>query len=161
MLSFRYMEDFDSRDRLRNRIFLDDEKERTFNQHSEARREFVITHIDDNSVFVRNSLGQEIAFQYPLGSISFKEYDKFVEQMSDTAAPLPSIDNLILGVSQTIVDPSRAARERDRMNSNAHGRTIEGLARDLGIDADQLLRMLLFARQALYDRFKTRLRGPS
>jgi hypothetical protein len=134
-----------------------------FRQKPETRRlpetiDLTLTHVDDNSVHVRDSFGHEIAFHYPLKNISFEEYDKFVDQMRNKAAPLPPIENLVMGVSKAVVDPSRANPRAEVDNSGTRARTIEELATAHGITPDEFRKMLLLARETLYERFKGRLR---
>jgi hypothetical protein len=157
MVFFDYMERFRSRTGVRTGEHQEGQQN-SLNHLAESNSDLSITYIDDNSVHVRDTLGHELAFQYPLGNISLKDHDGFIEQMSDRSAPLPAIERLVMAVSKALIDPLKAIEETNRPNSGASGQTIETLARWNGVDPERLVRMLMFARQRLYERFKARLR---
>jgi hypothetical protein len=119
---------------------------------------FTITLIEDNSIHVRDWLGNEVAFEFPLGNIDFDKYDSFLQQMQNKNLPLPPIESISLAIHKPLADISRRTRPADSPNSQTYNRTWEQLAQDHGISIDEMLEMHFFAREALFARFKARLR---
>jgi hypothetical protein len=119
---------------------------------------FSVTFVDNNSVHVRDALGKEVAFAFPMADVSLAEYDNFIHQMQNDNRPLPSVGAVKLSVGKALADASLVAAV-DRLNSGTHPRTWEKHAANHRIGVDEMKAMYFFAREELYARFKSRLRS--
>jgi hypothetical protein len=126
-------------------------------EQAKERYGFQIATIDDNSVGVREASGRKVVFEFPMGDIGIDEYDKFIEQMRDNNCPLPPIENMRMTIYKPLGDTS-ARRSANIPNSADFPYSWEQHAEDHGISVDELKFMYAFAREELYNRFKSRLR---
>jgi len=110
-----------------------------------------ITYIEDNSVLVRDAVGVEVAFEWPL-IISMGEYEAFLTQMMDSNRPLPSLDGLKPTVIMPLDTPEQTVHESNLLPFFERHALIHK------VSAEEMERMYNLARQLLYDRFKSRLR---
>jgi hypothetical protein len=131
----------------------------SLNQESAVERYgFSITFIDDNSVHVRDILGKEIAFEYPMDQIGFDRYDKFIQRMQDSNVPPPPIEDVVLTVKRPLADVLKKPMLGKDSNSPVKLTTLEKIAEQHGLTTDEMKWMYRFAQDALYGRFKSRLR---
>ena|SRR3989344_5765358 len=119
--------------------------------------EFSITFMDDNLVHIRDTCGREVAFEFPLRNVSFKEYDRFVTQMKNPSRQLPSVEDMIMVIHRPYSAPDRSHRPGDP-NSQVNPSTWKQHAERHGMGVREVMTMYVYARNALYARYRARLR---
>ncbi len=129
--------------------------ERTVNQLDEF--QFSVTSIDDNEVRVQDGTGREVAFEFPLRNVSLHEYDKFIDQMRNTSAPPPPIDEMDVSIRK-VYSGSNHTHQRGSPNDMSYTMTWEQHADQHDMTVKEIKEMYDFARRALYARFRDRLR---
>src|SRR5580704_15422053 len=107
-------------------------------EHPREQYGFKISLIDDNSVHVRDAVGREAVFEFPLGNISLEKYDRFIEQLMDTSRPPPSVDAIELAVGKPL---SMGPHPVTGPNSPTYPRTWEQHAENFGMSTDEMKAM--------------------
>jgi len=120
--------------------------------------EFSITFMDDNLVHVRDTCGREVAFEFPLRNVSFKEYDRFVTQMKNPSRQLPSVEDMIMVIHRPYSAPDRSRPVGAPNSAVVPYSSWEQHAEEHGLSAQEMKHMYLFARSTLYAHYKERLR---
>lgn len=130
---------------------------------SEARkRGITASFFDDNNVCVRNKDGKELVAEFPTEKLSLGEYDAFVHRMQDSRSPLPDIHVIRPVVTTSSLMGVGGAHDNDqaeRTDITPSVKTNIGeLAKELGVDIEEMKFISDFAMFKLYERFKARLR---
>lgn len=119
--------------------------------------QFYVTFIDNNQVSIQTPSGHRICFEFG-AMVSTKEHDLFVEQMQNPNQPLPSIESLKLGIVRTAEGFLEDRPKRGGSNDLSTTYTWENHAQEHEVSVEEMKKMYFFARESLYNRFKTRLR---
>jgi hypothetical protein len=145
-------------DIARNQKRRSEENKETESKDAKTQYGFEVALIDDNSVHVRDTDGNEVAFEFPVANIQLDEYDHFVERMQNHDLPLPPIANIRLAIHKPLADISRDTPATDAPNSRTRSLSWVEHAQEHGISVDEILAMYRFAREQIYARYRLRLR---